>query len=289
MIIVKLKGGLGNQMFQAAFGYVMAKKQSQSLYLDTSYFRDKNLQGVTLRDYELDVFDSHFRILSPLKKWVICRTLDFTKTFSKSFSAGILNEQSYNQSAPSENIVTKLDGYWQQAENYSNHKKQLNELFTFKNPINSVNENLIKEMDAVESVSIHIRRGDYVKDTKTNNFHGTPKLDYYQKGLNTILAKKTVTQCYIFTDEPDWVKKHFPALSIPYQIISHNTGKESFEDMRLMSLCKHNIIANSSFSWWGAWLNKSPDKIVVAPKQWYAESSMKKASEIITPDDWLRI
>ena len=133
------------------------------------------------------------------------------------------------------------------------------------------------------SVSLHIRRGDYVSNQKTNQTHGTCDLDYYQRCITEIEKEVENPYFFVFSDEIEWVKENLK-INHPAEYVDQNTGDKSYEDMRLMSQCKHNVIANSSFSWWGAWLNSYPDKIVFAPKRWFA--SDKHNTKDLIPEGW---
>ena len=147
------------------------------------------------------------------------------------------------------------------------------------------NKNILEEIKKRNSISIHIRRGDYVNDINAKKILGDNcNLLYYQKAIEYIYSVITSPFFYIFSDEPEWVKNNFSFLENSL-IIDWNKGKDSWQDMMLMSHCKHNIIANSSFSWWGAWLNNNNNKIVIAPKKWFNTFE----APYIVPNEWIRI
>jgi hypothetical protein len=135
-----------------------------------------------------------------------------------------------------------------------------------------------------ETVSLHFRRGDYL----TSGFIEPAGLDYYYKAIDIIKQRLKNPFFYIFTDEPEWVEKEFK-LDVPHKLVSGNTGNNCYIDILLMSRCKHNIMANSSFSWWGAWLNSNPNKTVIAPEKWYVSERRDKYTLEITPKEWIRI
>jgi hypothetical protein len=176
-----------------------------------------------------------------------------------------------------------IDGYWQ-TENYLIDIKDtiLND-FQLKLPLrNELKEIALKISDS-NSVSIHIRRGDYAQDKKTNAHHGTCSLEYYQEAIKLITEKIQNPIFYIFSDDIEWVKEN---LKINYPKY-HVEGNKGFEDMELMKNCKHNIIANSSFSWWAAWLNTNKEKIIIAPKNWL--NNPKFDTSDVVPNSWIKI
>lgn len=135
-----------------------------------------------------------------------------------------------------------------------------------------------------QSVCIHIRRGDYVENPHTNQVHGILPVEYYAKAIQMIRDSLNSPSFFIFSDDPKWLREQ--AIFKGMNIIS-NTKNKDWEEMYLMSQCSHHIIANSSFSWWGAWLAENPDQIVIAPKKWFNDESFERTDKI--PDDWIRI
>ena len=133
---------------------------------------------------------------------------------------------------------------------------------------------------------MHIRRGDYVSNPTTNKLHGTCSLEYYHNAVDIIAAKVSNPHFFIFSDDHEWARNNFK-IDYPLTFVAHNNAGKNYEDMRLMSLCKHHIIANSSFSWWGAWLGSNPKKIVCAPRGWFKDKSLN--TNDIIPSDWSRI
>jgi hypothetical protein len=153
--------------------------------------------------------------------------------------------------------------------------------------MSSPNEEMAHRIGGEESaVSIHVRRGDYVSDAGTNRFHGTCSVDYYHDAVDRISGFAPASHFFVFSDGIDWAKENL-RLRQPVTYVDFNDGEKNYEDLRLMSLCKHHIIANSSFSWWGAWLNPNPDKIVIAPKKWFNDPSIN--TDDLIPNSWLRL
>jgi hypothetical protein len=177
-----------------------------------------------------------------------------------------------------------LEGYWQSEKYFIEYAENIRMDFTFKLPFSNENAEIVKQISQVNAVSLHVRRGDYVSNAK-NAFIGVCSLEYYRKAIECIKSQLDMPVFFVFSDDINWVKNNL-VLDKTSVFVSHNKGSESYNDMRLMSLCKHNIIANSSFSWWGAWLNSNPQKIVIAPKQWFASGQDDRD---LIPEAWIRV
>jgi len=177
-------------------------------------------------------------------------------------------------------------GYWQTEKYFLPIQDTIRKDFTFKMPLEGLNKTLAESISSCNSVSMHIRRGDYVHNSETSKFHGVCSPEYYYEALEFIKKKSANIQLYIFSDDMEWVKVNMK-FDVPVTYVGNNIDNQSYVDMQLMSLCKHNIIANSSFSWWGAWLNNNPEKIVIAPSKWFNDSSIN-ATDII-PEGWQKI
>lgn len=292
MIIVYLKGGLGNQMFQYAMGRHLAEIHNTELKMDISaYDYDGPLE------YFLGPFNVQQNFASPeeiesltmikqnkFQKW--CHGLfhnhpKLPRTFIRenhtAFKPRILKLP--------DNIY--LEGYWPSEKYFIDIADIIRSDFTIKTPQTGKNKELAEMIDSKQSVSIHIRRGDYVFDKQTNQTHGTCGLDYYHSCIESLVRSIAEPHFFVFSDDPEWCRNN---LQVPYPLIfvSHNDMAHSYEDMRLMSQCKHNIIANSTFSWWAAWLNLNKNKLVFAPRKWFNQESRKKTSRDIIPEHWIR-
>lgn len=282
MKIVRVIGGLGNQMFQYCFFLYLRKKQIETK-LDITDFNDYSLhQGYELNrvfgiNDENDIASSadiegqkDQMILLKLRK-LLGRTL-----FG---NVNILIKKTHwvepNYSAFYETVYktdhSYFDGYWQNENYLSENEHEIKQIFQWKF-IKPENLNLSRKMENEESVALHIRRLDSPHSLRqllyTIRLHivfRSASKEYYINAINYILAKIKKPVFYIFTNDILWVRKNFP-LDNNYIFIDWNRGSESNQDMYLMTRCKHNIISMSSFSWWGAWLNENTDKIVIAPK-----------------------
>lgn len=287
MIISKLIGGLGNQMFQYAAGRALAIANNCDLKLDISGYKSYKLHN----GYELDLFNIQasiakneevfglLKVRSRLFRLVGKRlglknkSLMIEKSFAFDPEFFYIKESVY------------IDGYWQSYKYFESIRQYLKIELTPKIPLSGLNLSIAESIGQVNAVSLHIRRGDYVNNLAANKVHGFLGIEYYKKAISYFVEKIPYPYFFVFSDDISWAKENL-GLSSGVTFIEHNQGENSFEDMRLMSLCKHNIIANSSFSWWGAWLNDNPNKTVIAPNQWFA--SMLVSTDLL-PASWLRL
>jgi Glycosyl transferase family 11 len=293
MIIVKLNGGMGNQMFQYAAGRRLAHVHNTDLKLDLGWFHDIP-QNETPRKYELAAFNvsataasageiARFRetALSVRLRRILPISLPFFKRrhiyeAHFHFDADILNLP--------DNVY--LEGYWQCPGFFADIKDVVRKEFTVRTEAVAENQQMAEEIAQRESVSIHVRRGDYVSNSVTRAGFGICPPQYYRAATEIIAARTGRPHFFVFSDDPRWVKENLSFVS-PATFVDLNGPDKAYEDMRLMSLCKHHIIANSSFSWWGAWLSNNPDKIVIAPRQWFRNSETK--TDDLLPKEWIRI
>jgi hypothetical protein len=283
-------GGLGNQMFQYAMGRRLALHHQTELFLDCTFLNTENPHHIK-REYELDIFNIQAKIATEteLKKFKPANGLvsRIKQLFPGLFTYQQITQKSHllNPSILTAPDNSWLNGFWQSEKYFKDSENTIRTDFEFKSTVQGLNKTLAEKIKSCESVSIHVRRGDYTKP-EVLAFHGMCSPDYYYQGLEMLSKKITIQELFLFSDDVAWVKQNM-RFSFPVTYIDHNTGKNNFEDMRLMSLCKHNIIANSSFSWWGAWLNAYKNKMVIAPKTWIADKQVKTTDVI--PENWLQL
>lgn len=275
MVIVNISYGLGNQMCQYAAARALALRTKSSLILDASYF--KNNKKYRHEIYGLDFFElPKPKIKNPkfsyyLKGIIIKLKLSRIALYiTDTESPAIISCKSK---------IIYLDGIFLSEKYFTDCAAIIRTDFTFKN-IDEKNLQLGKQLAEYTSISVHIRRGEFVIKEQ----YGTSPLEYYQKAIDYLTSKFPDSHWYFFSDDINWVRENLPKPENT-NYISHNTGADSYKDMYLMSQCKHNIIANSSFSWWGAWLNANPGKIVIAPVDWLAKQGIK--SKTLVPENWL--
>jgi hypothetical protein len=290
MVIIKLQGGLGNQMFQYAFGISLAKTKKQKLYFDLSFLEHPVLDNLyTKRNYELNIF-KNIKVKSVSTILLFLSRNTITRKIANKLGFKVLSnyqEQnfSFDEKIAKEIIPYYYDGYWQSYKYFNNHIDLIKDSFFFtENVLNIYNLSILHNIRVNESCSIHIRRTDYLSKNAFN-YHGTCNLDYYQKAVDFICSKIKSIQFFIFSDDYIWAKENIKVIVENSFLIEGNHNENSWIDMFLMSQCSHNIIANSSFSWWGAWLNENPNKIIMAPQVWFAEKSIN-TSDLI-PKEWV--
>lgn len=292
MIIVQLKGGLGNQMFQYATGRRLACMHDVCLKLDLSWFAS-DICGVTPRSFALAPFSiiaesateqEISRLYEPhvgrLRSLINNLRRDYRRTHIRA------HDSRFDPSILGLPDDVLLDGHWQSEKYFHDIAHLIRGEFKLRMEPVGQNREVISEINGYNAISLHIRRGDYVTDVKTAAWHGVCSYEYYKNAVEVIVSKVENPHFFVFSDDPEWVQERFK-LSYPMTIVDNNGADFAYEDLRLMSLCRHQIIANSSFSWWGAWLNPRPDKIVIAPSRWFNDETID-TSDLI-PASWLRI
>jgi hypothetical protein len=293
MIATRLAGGLGNQMFQYAAGRSLALRHHTELLLDLSFLESAQSGVATRRAFALTSFDLEARVVRGVRSWepplpdlgirgrlaskARRRRSDFTVVHQKG-----LDFQPAYFTAPDR---TLLIGFWQSERYFEEHADVLRTDFRLSRPLPPEAASLLEIIRGSLSVSLHVRRGDYAHDPATRAHHGLLPLDYYRRALEELSRRlEADLRVYVFSDDPDYCR-HGLQLDHTLTIVERSWAPE--DDLRLMSNCRHHIIANSCFSWWGAWLDPKPEKIVIAPREWVADASVDTAHLI--PQDWVRI
>jgi len=265
----------------------LSLKLQSELKTDHSFFEEDTKGLHTKRHYELDIFNC-IQTQASDEEIKIIRKNDILSRLSKFFSNNgitIFNEKSFSYD-PGINKLSGdvyLNGFWQSEKYFKDIREILLKEFSLKVKLSGAAESLKNKISSDEqSVSIHFRRGDYVHLASAIAHHGAKDLDYYSDAITSIKQFLNDPSFYIFSDDINWVKENFKIENAPYV-----EGLKSHEDLELMKTCQHNITANSSFSWWGAWLNNNPEKKIIAPKQWFKDPSINTTDLI--PASWLRV
>lgn len=268
-LIIKLMGGTANQQFQYAYGRALSLQYNMNLILDKSFLERKDT-GVTLRDYNLDIFNINpsfeysgncIRVNEPY--------FHYNKTLS------ILPEIN-----PNKDIY--IEGYFQSYKYFEAFKTQIFKDFELKWDIPNDAKKLKEEILTSNSVCIHVRRGDYLK----TSFHGVMEMDYYNKAIDIIEKSVSDIKYYIFSEDIEWCKENFTKenmIIVPMEL----AGDKSEGHIELMRSCKHHIIPNSSFSWWTAYMSTNENKTVIAPLKWFNDDKIN--TNDIIPEEWIRI
>lgn len=290
MIITKLQGGIGNQMFQYAIARKLALMHNTSVWLNTMFYEDRSGRKFGLQSLNVNakIAGNDQLFLFGMDGGAFDISWSY-KALRKLIHPVVIKEQILNYDI---NVInnskkyTSLIGYWQAEKYFLDIRDELLEDFKVKELPAALNAKWATQINSVNAVSIHIRRGDYVKDKATNVMHGFCGLQYYVDAIEIIKNKIENPVFFVFSDDMEWAKNNLKS-SLPVFFVENNPVEQAHEDMRLMSLCKHNIIANSTFSWWAAWLNNNTNKIVIAPKLWFADEKYK--NEDLIPDKWLKL
>ena len=298
MIVIRLMGGLGNQLFQYAAGRRLAQVRQVPLKLDLSYYNQSENMGPdsTLRSYSLCHFNIKEQWVSPEELgrfpyvWQRLLPARLFEAIQKRLPAGMRSFYSQAGIGFESEVFdlgdhVYLSGYWQSWRYFCDIQDIIRNEFSLREPLHPESQMLAQEIGAKTSVALHIRRGDYVTNPIIHQVHGICSLDYYRKAINLFIEQVPNPHFYVFSDEPAWAAQNL-MIDCPVTYMNRNGIERDYEDLYLMSLCQHFIIANSSFSWWAAWLSSNLNKIVVAPQKWFAE----RADPVdLLPEKWLRI
>lgn len=261
-MIIKIQGGLGNQMFQYAYGRNL-ELNGKKVTFDISTFNKNIVRTDTARNFRLDNFKIETK----------AEFSDKLRPVSDFINKALVK------------LNLKQDGFWQSEKYFNKNESNIRKEFDLKKPLSDKFTRILDQIANTHSVSIHVRRGDYVNSEKTNAFHGVCDLEYYNQAISIIKAQIGNPTFFIFSDDIDWVSRNLE-LNSPTWWVSELKA-EDYEELIVMSKCRHNIIANSTFSWWGAWLNQNPNKVVIAPKQWLANKTSDELN--ILPKEWIQI
>lgn len=277
MKVVRVVGGLGNQMFQYAF-YLSLKKKHKNVKLDISAFKNYKLHkfqlekifGIDKSNYTSKLTGLIFKVLQKFKKYSIVKE-------DTLFHSEVLDIEG----------TKYYSGYWNSENYFKDIFDEVRQAFRFNFILNDENEFISKMIKNSNSVSIHVRRGDYL-DTEVNQkiYGGICTLNYYQSAIEIIQRNVENPFFFVFSNDIEWCKINFKIQNVNF--IDWNSEDENYIDMYLMSICKYNIIANSSFGWWAAWLNQNKGKIVITPSRFFndcIESDMKT----LIPHDWIKV
>ncbi len=297
-IIVRIHGGLGNQLFQYAFARGISSHLKTDFLIDASPFlsprynphlynnkccfehfntKIRFAKGYTMFGFVwlrrhrkvFDFFYNHLRLKKRLLPFYYPERI-FT------FDPGVFKKG-----------TTYFDGFWQIEKYFKDIGDEIRNELTVITPFSEYGKNMSEEIQKVTAVSLHVRRGDYITNIKANASIGVCSLEYYMDAVREMEKHISSPHFFIFSDDYEWALENFKNLRHPVTCIKGSEEK-NYEDLTLMSQCKHHIIANSSFSWWGAWLNPKKDKVVIAPKKWFRNQPKASISDLI-PEEWIKL
>lgn len=290
MVVVKLMGGLGNQLFQYAKGRSLATEWDTQLVLDVSFLLDRTpRENFVFRNFDLDLFqlepyslfDSHFQ----------------SKFHQKSIfkrSSIIIKEREFSFFPYLDGVKKRdvyLDGYWQSYKYFSTISAQIRKEFQFIQPLNKQQIELSNKIKSTNSVCINFRRTDFVTIPSAIQTHGVPSLLYYYAAvsrLKEMLGEKI--ELFVFSDDIAWCQSHFKTdESIHFVTHEEFKGDRFSSYLQLMTQCKYFIIPNSTFGWWAAWLSDYEKKIVITPELWFTDPLLQSQTFDLRPESWIKI
>ena len=275
-VVTHLIGGLGNQMFQYAAGYALSRRLNAPLKFDISDFSNYKLHnGLEL----VKVFNCPFECASQqaieavLGRHTNIKFLDRIQflAYTRLYPKHILVDRYRPEDKLKINFPLYMRGYWQNERYFKDYSQDIRKIFSFRSEMNDQNLSTLEKILQGNSISMHVRRGDYITNPKAAAELGLTPLSFFRSAISYMTRKVASPRFFVFSDDIDWARSNLNA-GWPIEYIENNHGPFSFSDMQLMSQCRHHIITNSSFSWWGAWLNPDPEKIVIGPQKWFANT-----------------
>lgn len=292
-IIAQLQGGLGNQLFQYATGRALALQKQVPLLLDHSWYA-QTYDDVTPRELLLSELNTKGALISfqpqmqrPKRMrrlgqqfWPI-NPFIFVEQTPYRFDTRLSKSPAFKQ----QNLY--LMGYWQSYKYFESIKPILQSEISPKRPLDSHYQHYLQQIQSTSSAMVHVRRGDYVNLAVAAKVHGFIGIDYYVEGMKLLLEKNPQTHFFVFSDDIEWAKENLPHSEKSTFIHSLDSSDSVIQELELMTHCQNHLIANSSLSWWAAWLSKNPNGTVLCPKKWMNDASLDLND--LLPSSWQRI
>lgn len=293
MVVTQLRGGLGNQLFQYAAGRAISLREHVDLKLDCSVLESDPKRSFRMGAFQISARIANRHEITALRRIDILGAripMRITKKLEQikpRYSRRTLREEQFEFDHNFELIRSPvyLIGYWQSEKYFRSIREVLLDELKLRVSLSRKNQILLEEINGTNSVSIHVRRGDYVSDSIINTVHGLCSKDYYTRAIRIINQTIHLPNFFVFSDDVSWVRSNLD-FGIPVTYVNHNGPERDYVDLKLMQACSHHIIANSSFSWWGAWLANERNKVVIAPKNWF-QSSDRNIKDLL-PKSWYK-
>lgn len=271
-IEVEISGGIGNQLFQFAAALALAQHLHAEIILDVSWY-ERELQSVDKRHIELDKFLDLGKIR--LVKSKHHPKVEIALKIAKNFK--VINDAKLNLGAfysLSTRRHIRMRGYWQSEAYFTPVVDFLRSSYSKHLMMSTLANEIANEIRSSVSLGIHVRRGDYITNRKTNLFHGVCGEEYFINATGLVLRSTKIDKIYIFSDDIQWCRENLD-LDVPSVLVESRVSDT--EQLKLLSLCNHHVISNSSFSWWAAWFGYSEEQVVIYPQAWFSDgSSLKK-------------
>lgn len=286
-VTVGLSGGLGNQMFQYAAGRSLAIRLDAPLRLDNTWFLCRKARSYALGNFAVQATIQSSEL--PVPEFLKSLESRIARRWGKRrMGVEIFREPHFHFSSAFLHLKSPvfLEGYWQSERYFDSCREVIASDFALRGTMPEPCADMVEQIRAIDAICVHIRRGDYVSDPVAARVHELCPPDYYQRGLALAASELTNPHGFVFSDDPSWARQHFHA-PFPLTIVDLNGPQDAHWDLHLMSACQNFVIANSSLSWWAAWLGGSPQKLVVAPQSWF-KGSGKNMTDLI-PAGWVQI
>lgn len=285
-VVVGLSGGLGNQMFQYAAGRSLSFRLGVPLCLDLSWFGGQEERQFALSPFQID---ARRRSQYP---WLPARGLALVSRLSRRWLPRIMGVPVwrephfyYSRDFAALTSPVFLEGYWQSECYFREIRPLLLQEFALRQPLPPACGALLEEIRNCDAICVHVRRGDYLSNPVAAKVHGTCPVGYYRAGVSELCQGLSQPRCFVFSDDPGWVRASL-AFDCPTTVVDANGPDDAHLDLALMAACRHFLIANSSLSWWGAWLGDQSGKKIIAPTNWFLTSD--KDTRDLLPESWQR-
>jgi len=285
-VVVGLSGGLGNQMFQYAAGRSLAVRLGVPLMLDLSWFAGLPERQFALAPFRIEaVHRSQCSLLFPRYRALTSRLS--RRWLPRIMDVPVWREPHFHYSTEFAALSgpVYLEGYWQSERYFREIRSRLLREFALQEPLPPACAKLLEEIRGCDAICVHVRRGDYIRNPAAAKVHGTCTVDYYRAGVGELCQGLAQPHCFVFSDDSAWVRASL-SFDCPMTVVDVNGPDDAHLDLALMSACHHFLIANSSLSWWGAWLGNQAGKTVIAPARWFLTSD--KDTRDLFPEFWQR-
>ncbi len=297
MVIQRLRGGVGNQLFQYAAGKALTLHHRVPFKIDPYYYTHHPYRTLVLDKFKTDYVRAPEQDITAFIGSTKVQRY-FHKKTSYRYCREAFAQPYYHFYEEFFNLPSSvyLSGYWQSERYFEPYASVIREHLVPREPMSEKNTALKQRMQATQSVSVHVRHGDYQSAAYTGFFAIQPPA-YYRRAINTLRERLDNPTFFFFSDDISWCKQTFADQQAVF--VDHNSGEQAYWDLLMMANCQHHIIANSSFSWWGAWLNPRPDKLVIAPQQWFTTNHYSGKNPVYPertynlkdqlPNGWIRL
>jgi hypothetical protein len=290
MIVVRLAGGLGNQMFQYAAGRGLAVARGTELKLDTSFYSTQTLRSYTLDKLNVQQLMATEEEVNRLtggnlalpRRWLFRLWQQLAPVNRRSIFVE-RDPLHFDRRVFDIAADVYLIGYWQNRWYFSDVAESLRTEFQLRSELSPCSCKVARMIENAVAVGVHVRRGDYVSNSETQRLHGVCSREYYDHCARAVMDLVPAAHFFVFSDDPEWTAANLQ-LPGPMTVVKHNGSGQDYEDLHLLSRCRHFILANSTFGWWAVWLATPVERLVYAPKRWFATDMFDTIDFV--PGEW---